>query len=189
MFTGLVQAVGEVRLLEGFALQIEYPGWDTPLDLGESIAINGCCLTVVTDQDGVMHFDLSEETLARTNLGDQLPGARVNLERAMRPMDRFGGHIVQGHVDAVGRLVNIRQEEGSHVFRFQVPEDRYLIDKGSIALDGISLTVVRPMDGEFEVWVIPHTLRNTHLESLQAGARINVEYDIVAKYVERLVRP
>ena len=108
----------------------------------------------------------------------------------MKPSDRLGGHIVQGHVDAVGELLSIQPTPQAHVFRFRVPSeyDRYLIDKGSVALDGISLTVVQPKDGEFDVWVIPHTLANTNLGEAKPGDRFNVEFDVVAKYVERLVR-
>lgn len=113
----------------------------------------------------------------------------MNLERAMRPTDRFGGHIVQGHVDATGVLVGVTPVETGKVFRFQFSPDfdRYLIDKGSIAIDGISLTVVRPRDGEFDVWVIPHTLAHTNLASLQVGATVNVEFDVIARQLERLL--
>jgi riboflavin synthase len=158
-----------------------------PVQMGESVAVNGVCLTIV----GPLTFDLSPETLERSSLGDLRPGSKVNLERAMRADGRFGGHIVQGHVDATGEVVSIRPEGNSTVFRFRVPEEgrRYLIDKGSITIDGISLTVVEPQNGEFDVWVIPHTLENTNLGSRKPGDRVNLEYDVLARYLERLIRP
>ncbi len=190
MFTGLVQAVGRVRRLDGLVLEIEAPPsfFATPLVEGESIAVNGVCLTVVGDS---LRFDLSEETLARTSLGALAEGDPVNLERAMSASDRFGGHIVQGHVDATAEMVAIEPQEGSTVYRFRTPAGggRYLIDKGSVTLDGISLTVVRPVGDEFEAWIIPHTLANTNLGSRKVGDQVNLEYDVIAKYVERLVTP
>lgn len=158
--------------------------------IGESVAVNGCCLTVVRSGVNDATFDLSEETLARTNLGLLREGSHVNVERAMKPNDRFGGHIVQGHVDAVGELVSRQPSETGEVFRFRVPLDGdvFLIDKGSIAVDGISLTVVHPDNCEFDVWVIPHTLSQTTLGAIQPGAAVNLEYDVVAKYVQRLAR-
>lgn len=163
---------------------------DDPFRIGESVAVNGCCLTVVSSKGDDAAFDLSEETLVRTNLGGLHEGFTVNVERAMKPTDRFGGHIVQGHVDAVGELVSRQASETGEVFRFRTPPDGdvLLIDKGSIAIEGISLTVVQPRDGEFDVWVIPHTLSQTTLGGMQPGAQVNLEYDVVAKYVQRLVR-
>jgi len=196
MFTGLVQAVGVVDANAEYVLAIDVSGpiVEPPVDLGESVAVNGCCLTVVEavlrDSGTVtLKFDMSGETLARTNLGGLTSGSRVNVERAMRPMDRLGGHIVQGHVDAVGEVVGLREDGEFTVFRFQAPNEygRYLIDKGSVAVDGISLTVVKPVGGEFDVWVIPHTLRHTNLESRKAGDAVNFEFDVLAKYVEQLL--
>ncbi len=190
MFTGIVQALGIIQSTENTRLMVRTPqveGWEA-WDLGESLAINGCCLTVAEEAKGLLAFDLSEETLQRTNLGELQPGRRVNLERAMRASDRFGGHIVQGHVDAVGEVVSLSPAEASTVFRFRVPADQYLIDKGSIALNGVSLTVVEPAGGEFDVSIIPHTLRETNFGDLEPGSKVNVEYDVIAKHVERLVR-
>lgn len=191
MFTGIVQALGQVRGLENLVLEVDAPSTFAPegYDEGESIAINGVCLTVVGFDP--LRFDLSEETLARTDLGDLKPGDRVNLERAMTPQARFGGHIVQGHVDATGELVGIEPLEGSTVFRFRIPAEysRYLIDKGSITIDGISLTVVRPEGDTFETWIIPHTLAVTNLGTRKVGDRVNLEFDVIAKYVERLLTP
>lgn len=191
MFTGIVQALGKVRQLDNLVLEIDAPATfaGEGYEEGESIAINGCCLTVVGFDP--LRFDLSEETLARTDLGDLAAGAQVNLERAMTPKDRFGGHIVQGHVDATGELIAIEPQEGSSVFRFRIPEEyaRYLIDKGSITIDGISLTVVRPEGDTFETWIIPHTLAHTNLGTRKAGDQVNLEFDVIAKYVERLLAP
>ena len=168
---------------EGFASSTD------PIALGESIAVNGCCLTVVAS-DPFLEFDLSEETFSRTTLGAFKPGSKVNLERAMRLGDRLGGHIVQGHVDGVGAVVSVREEAGSWVMRFSVPtgSERYLIDKGSVCLDGVSLTVVSPVGNEFEVAVIPHTWAYTNLSSLRIGDAVNVEFDVLAKHVERLMQ-
>jgi len=194
MFTGLIQAVGKV-VEAGEATTILAPSdWkDDPFKLGESVAVNGCCLTVVTlealTEGTKLGFDLSKETLDRTALGGLAPESTVNLERAMRPIDRFGGHIVQGHVDGVGDLLTTRTLGEFEVFRFRVPQEgvRYLIDKGSIAIDGISLTVVEPVDGEFDVWLIPHTLSHTNLGTMEPGTKVNLEYDVLAKHVEKLL--
>jgi riboflavin synthase len=189
MFTGLIETVGTLRSLEDGVLLIEVdPGaWPDPIQTGESVAVNGCCLTTLTTTSP-LRFDLSPETLSRTALGGLSAGSRVNLERAMRADGRFGGHIVQGHVDATATFVGSREEGNSVVMRFRVPDGagKYLVPKGSICLNGVSLTVVDPTDQEFEVWVIPHTLKATSLGDLQPGDRLNVEYDHVVKIVERL---
>jgi len=191
VFTGLVQTLGTVRSMENLHLVIDLP-LDTwkgdPLAIGESIAVNGCCLTVVSFDDG-LHFDLSEETLRRTSLGSLESGSKVNLERAMRIGDRLGGHIVQGHVDGLGKLLWVSQEAGSWLMRFAVPTggERYLIDKGSVTVDGISLTVVKPEGNEFDVAIIPHTWENTNLSRLQKGDLVNMEFDVLAKHVEKLM--
>ncbi|MBL8087781.1 MAG: riboflavin synthase [Chthonomonas sp.] len=187
MFTGLVQAVGTVKETRpGKLILSPIDLGDEPVQLGESIAINGCCLTVIEFEPG-MTFELSPETYTRTNFGDVVPGSGVNLERALRVGDRLGGHIVQGHVDAIGRILDI-QERGEHtVYRFEAPDARYLIDKGSVTVDGISLTVVHPTDAHFEAWVIPHTRQHTNLMDRKVGDRVNLEYDVLAKHVERLI--
>lgn len=189
MFTGIVENLGTVRSLERGVLLLDAPTPDEPWKLGESVAVNGVCLTVVSADNGV-RFDLSPETLARTALGALKPGSLVNLERAMRADARFGGHIVQGHVDATGEVVSITPSANSVVFRFKAPEefDRYLIDKGSVTVDGISLTVVEPVGGTFNVWVIPHTLEQTNLAQRQPGDKVNLEFDALAKYVEKLLQ-
>ncbi len=194
MFTGLVQAVGTCQFAGPLRLRIDIdPSWTAAdaLQMGESVAVNGVCLTVVSMSLGSAEFDLSEETLARTALARLENGSRVNLERALRPMDRLGGHWVQGHVDGTGVLVSTREHMGSTVFCFEIPRDsaRYLVDKGSICIDGVSLTVVAPQGNCFEVWVIPHTLVATNLSDLRPGSPVNLEYDIVAKYLERMGAP
>jgi riboflavin synthase len=192
MFTGIVQAVGRVAEVMGDSLSIQVAGdfLQDPVIIGESIAVNGVCLTVVTfGPDGLLRFDVSPETFARSALQCLRTGSRINLERAMRVSDRFGGHIVQGHVDATGSLVSKRAEGEFTVFRFSAPTmyDRYLIDKGSIALDGISLTVVSPEAGAFDVWIVPHTLENTNMGDLKIGDPVNLEFDVIAKHVEKLL--
>jgi len=192
MFTGLVQACERVLKRDGSRLAIAAPVGVDDWVIGESVAVNGVCLTVVDFSDGLA-FDVSEETFERSALGLLGAGDRVNLERAMRPMDRLGGHIVQGHVDCVGSVTSIEELKGSWVFRFDVGlhGDRYLIDKGSITVNGVSLTVVHPDGGCFDVAVIPHTFAETCLSELKPGSTVNIEYDVLAKHVEKLlaVRP
>jgi len=191
VFTGLIQAVGRIVSIfpSALALEVEWGAWDDALLVGESIAVNGCCLTVAgIDANSELRFDLSEETWSRTAFSGLAAGTLVNLERSLRPTDRMGGHFVQGHVDGIGTLVSRTPAKSGEVFRFRVPEEgaKYLAPKGSIALDGISLTIVEPHGAEFDVAVIPHTLAETNLRILQPGDKVNVEYDMLAKYVERL---
>lgn len=178
MFTGIVQSVGEV-ISAGSCLRVRgiLP---YPIPVGGSVAVNGCCLTHLGGEDAYV-FDLSGETLERTTLGSLAVGSRVNLEAALRAGDPLGGHFVQGHIDSVGTFLGV--ESGYH--RFRVEEETYLVDKGSIAIDGVSLTVVHPIGGEFAVALIPHTLASTTLGELQSGASVNIEFDILAKYVMR----
>lgn len=188
MFTGIIEALGTVREVSSSRLVVVPNSRLENLELGESIAVNGCCLTVTT-LAGPLTFDLSEETMLRTTLSDLGAGDLVNLERAMRANGRFGGHIVQGHVDATGSVVAILPNENATEYIFRIPETyaRYLIDKGSIAVDGISLTVVGPKDDFFSAWIIPHTLEHTNLGQKMIGDRVNLEFDQIAKYVERLI--
>ncbi len=188
MFTGIVEELGEIRSFEGATLRI---GAETVLDdasIGDSIAVNGCCLTVTAmgrdDHGGWWEADVSHETLRRTNLGDSGPGSVVNLERPVRAQDRLGGHIVQGHVDAVGEIV-----EAVPDLRVRVPLDllRYLVVKGSVTVDGVSLTVVDVLDDGFTVAVIPHTSAVTTLGRKGPGDAVNLEVDVTVKYVERLL--
>lgn len=193
MFTGIIQDVG--RLLRSSArgpgrrLTLG-TGLDTAtFELGESVAVNGVCLTVASAASGAFEADASPETLRRSSLGALRPGDPVNLERALRPVDRLGGHFVLGHVDATGRLAGRRTEGAFEVLRFEAPAEvtRYLVDKGSVSIDGVSLTVSRCDAQGFEVAVIPHTLERTNLPARRAGDSVNLEVDILAKYVEKLL--
>ena len=188
MFTGIVERMGEVVQVSPESMTVHVSEDPGDWVLGESVSVNGCCLTVVS-ADPELRFDLSPETWRRTSFERLKPGDSVNLERAMRPIDRFGGHLVQGHVDATGTLAGVTELETGKVFRFQVAaeSDKYLIDKGSIAIEGISLTVVTPKQGLFDVWVIPHTLSHTNLQTLAVGDTVNVEFDFMARQLERLL--
>lgn len=187
MFTGIVERVGTVVAISPSRLTVALEGGPADWQMGESVAVNGCCLTVVST-DGGLSFDVSPETLSRTALGDLVPGAPVNLERAMMAGGRFGGHFVQGHVDATGAVVSMMPEGNSTVLVIQAPPeyDRYLIDKGSVTVDGISLTVVSPDRGAFRAWIIPHTLEETNLRARKPGDRVNLEFDVLARYLEKL---
>jgi riboflavin synthase len=190
MFTGLVEAVGRVRSLEqrGDAARLTL---ETPLagqlTLGESLAVNGCCLTVTSRDDNSASFDLLVETLNRTNLGPLSSGSRVNLERALRADGRFGGHFVQGHVDTTGDVISAEKKGADlHLaISLSATGSRYLIEKGSIAVNGVSLTVASLGTDQFGLWIIPHTLQETNLGDLKPGDRVNLEYDMLAKYAER----
>jgi riboflavin synthase len=196
MFTGIIEELGQVRALdpnEGGA-RIEITATTVLADavLGASIAVNGCCLTVVELGDGWWAADAVTETLVRTSLGALAVGDPVNLERPLRLSDRLGGHLVQGHVDGVGELVDrTALADGSTRMRFQLPAHltRYIVEKGSITVDGISLTVAALHEDGFDVAVIPHTLEATNLDALQPGDPVNLEVDVLAKYVERLLTP
>ena len=160
-------------------------------DRGESVAINGVCLTVLPQVDRSLITDISDETLFRTTLGDLGSGARVNVERAVIMGDRLGGHLVQGHIDAVATLLSIATEGEFAVYRWSFPSDfsDLVVSKGSIAVDGISLTIVEPEDSTFAAALIPETLRRTTLGTAHVGDRMNLEFDIIAKYVRNLVGP
>ena len=189
MFTGIIEGLGKVKSMENGVLLLDIVrGFESESwKIGESVAINGCCLTVVDASDG-LRFDLSPETLSRTSLGSLSIGSLVNLEKSMRADGRFGGHIVQGHVDATGTVVSRTPNDNAVVFTFEAPKEwaRYMIDKGSITVDGISLTIVNLRQSTFDVWVIPHTIQETNLSERKAGDKVNLEFDLIAKYVERL---
>jgi riboflavin synthase len=193
MFTGLIEDLGTVREfrqgVESIRLTVATGIPMSELQLGESIAVNGICLTVVSFGGGVFSADVSPETLDRTSLGGLAPGFRVNLERALRLSDRLGGHLVSGHVDALATITERRRDANAIRFTFALPEavTRYLVEKGSVAIDGISLTVNAVADQTFSVAVIPHTLEMTTLKEKSVGARVNIEVDITGKYVERLM--
>jgi riboflavin synthase len=184
MFTGIVEELGTVVSREGMKLRIKASTVTDGAAVGDSIAVNGCCLTVVALGEDWWEADVTDESYARTNLGELRTGDPVNLERPVRPGDRLGGHIVQGHVDAVGEVVDPAPD-----LRIRMPGEllRYVVAKGSVAVDGISLTVVEPTDDGFTVAVIPHTASVTTLGSAGPGHRVNLEVDIMAKHVERLM--
>jgi riboflavin synthase len=192
VFTGIVAAIGRFEGLRtaGPGRRMAFTGilGGEPLALGESIAVNGVCLTVDAFDSKGFEADVSPESLSRTNLGRLRPGAEVNLERALRPIDRLGGHFVSGHIDAVGKLLTRRREGEFELLTFSAPEGvrRYLVEKGSVAVDGVSLTVAGLTSEGFTIAVIPHTLARTTLASLPAGGEVNLEADILAKYIEKL---
>jgi riboflavin synthase len=189
MFTGIVREVGTVDAFDGSRLVIAAPETAEGVAAGDSVAIAGICLTVVEAAEGRLAFDVVPETLSRTALGGVEPGDSVNLEPALRVGDPLGGHVVQGHVDAVGSVRSVEPEEESRRVWFDSPESvvRYCLEKGSIAVDGVSLTVAALDDDGFEVALIPHTLRVTTLGRLEPGDRVNLETDVLAKVVERLL--
>ena len=190
MFNGLIEAMGEVAELKaipaGFRIRVA-TALAVELALGESIAVNGCCLTVVAIADGTLTFEAGPETLARTNLGELTAGVAVNLERSLQVGDRLGGHYVTGHVDGVGTLDQREDDAEWSTFWFRAPPGlmRQMVSKGSIAVDGVSLTLVDVEDDRFSVALIPHTLSLTTLGQLAEGDRVNLETDLLAKYVER----
>jgi riboflavin synthase len=194
MFTGIVREKGRILELResegGVTLRFECPGlWDE-LDTGASISVDGICLTVTGKGGRWVEVDATPETLRRTSLGDKSPGSTVNLEPPVRLSDVLGGHLVQGHVDAAGRIRSIRREGNSWVFRVEAPDEvlRYCVFKGSITLNGISLTVSGLGEDWFEVTIIPHTMAVTNMSDLREGDRVNLEADIISKYVEHHVR-
>lgn len=191
MFTGLVECTVEVRAMEPVATgaRMELPCPFEGVGLGDSIAVNGCCLTVSGFGEGTVFFDLLTQTLDVTGLGDLGAGDYVNLERAMALGMRLGGHIVQGHVDGTGILSSIEEVGQDHRLRVRIPTrlQRYCIDKGSITLDGISLTIAKIDGEELEFWITPHTWEHTHLSQAKEGRIMNLEVDVLAKYVERLM--
>ncbi len=189
MFTGIVEEVGTVSVCQEYGLSVKAKKVTEDLRLGDSIAVNGTCLTVVELDKSQFRVDLAPETLRRTSLGELEVGRRVNLERPLAVSDRLGGHIVQGHVDAAGRVMSIRPEGDCYIFRIRTPKRLmpYVVEKGFIAVDGISLTVVNKGAASFTVSVIPYSFSNTNLEEKSAGHRVNVEVDILAKYVESLL--
>ncbi len=195
MFTGIVEELGTVDALvdQGDAVRLTVRGPHVVVDagLGDSISVNGCCLTVTERDQETFTADVMHETLEKTSLGDLAPGDRVNLERAVTPQTRLGGHIVQGHVDGTGEVRGRTPSEHWEVVEVELPAAlaRYLVPKGSVTVDGISLTVVDVGPGSFTVSLIPETLARTTLGFKQPGDRVNLEVDVIAKYVERLLDP
>ena len=204
MFTGIVEELGRVVRLETVEdcarLTVEAPTVTQDVNLGDSVSVNGCCLTVTAVHGSTFTADLMAETLTRTTLGSQAPGDPVNLERALRASDRLGGHIVQGHVDATAEVLDHHRGEHWDLLRISLPQEiaRYVAVKGSVALDGVSLTVVDVVDApnaspvpgagaSLSVGLIPETLRRTTLGTRRPGERVNLEVDVLAKYAERLL--
>ena len=190
MFTGIVEEVGHVAEKTPTRLVVRARTTLEGTRVGDSISINGACLTVVELRDGTFAVDVVPESLNRTNLDEIRPGDPVDLERAVAVGGRLGGHMVQGHVEATGDIVSLQPDGESVIMTFQAPPDimRYVVAKGFIAVDGVSLTVVGCDSASFTVSVIPYTLDNTVLGSRRAGDRVNLETDIIARYVERLVK-
>ena len=196
MFTGIVEGVGKVESLveekESWCLTLSLPFEEKDgLEAGASLSVNGCCLTFREQGNTHGSFDLLDETLKRTNLGDLKTGDLVNLERSVPATGRMGGHFVTGHIDGVGK-VKIFEERGKNLyFRVTLPQQyaKYLVDKGCVSVDGCSLTVCDVEDDSFAIWLIPHTLGKTNLQQRTVGDRINLEFDILAKYVEKFSYP
>jgi riboflavin synthase len=192
MFTGLVETVGIVASIEDRGQQarltLEIP-FATELKAGDSVAVNGCCLTVADLTNHGASFDLLAQTLRVTSLGGLAAGSCVNLERAMRVGDRFGGHFVQGHVDATGAITRLEASGQDHILGVSLPPDihRLCVDKGSLAVDGISLTIAELNASEAVFWITPHTWEQTHLHTAVIGQAVNLEADMLAKHVEKLL--
>src|SRR6266513_5169964 len=193
MFTGLIEEVGTVTSIRGGErskrLQIVAPRTAKKIRAGDSVAVNGCCLTLSAHRGDQITFDLLEETLDRTNLKMLRRDSPVNLERSLPADGRFGGHFVQGHVDCAARILAFEQSGGDHRLEVELPAEfaHYVASKGSIAVNGISLTVAEVLPKRFVVWIIPHTKRHTNLDYAEVGDSLNLEFDILAKYVERML--
>ena len=195
MFTGLIEEVGTIVAVHprdpGMELQIAAPRAAKDVNPGESIAVNGCCLTLTSCRGDWLTFDLLDETIARTNLRALQQDSPVNLERALRTNDRLGGHFVQGHVDCVAPILAFDRKGAEFRLEVALPKNyaHYVASKGSIAVNGISLTVAEVFLKSFAVWIIPYTKRHTNLDRATIGDLVNLEFDILAKYVERMIAP
>ena len=194
MFTGIIAAVGQLKSLESrggdIRLHIDPAKLDmTDVKLGDSIAVNGVCLTVVEMASRSLQFDVSQETLQRTSLGQLKTGSEANLEKALAVGDRLGGHMVSGHVDGLGEVISKTASARSWQYKIKAPAEleRYIAEKGSITIDGVSLTVNGVFDGGFDINIIPHTLEETIIKHYQIGTKVNLEVDLIARYLERLL--
>jgi riboflavin synthase len=193
MFTGLIEEVGSVIAVRGSnrgtQLQITAPRIAKKISTGDSVAVNGCCLTLSSHRGDQLTFHLLEETIGRTNLKVLRPDTPVNLERALSADGRFGGHLIQGHIDCASLILAFEERAGDYRLEVQLPAEfaHYVVSKGSIAVNGISLTVAEVLPKSFVVWIIPHTKRHTNLDRAKAGDLLNLEFDILAKYVERML--
>ena len=194
MFTGLVEEIGLCEDLQRSAgsarLLIQAPSISLGVKIGDSISVNGCCLTAISIRDGIMAFDLLDETLQRTNLKELIHGRKVNLERSLLADGRIGGHFVQGHVDATIPVVTILQQGSDLRIDFKVPPEfaAYVAYKGSVAINGVSLTIAEVTADSFAVWIIPHTASHTNLGDLREGDLVNLECDMLAKYAARIMQ-
>ena len=195
MFTGLIEEVGRAVALpasdRGAQLQIDAPRIAKKIRSGDSISVNGCCLTLASRRGNRLSFDLLQETIARTNLKNLHRNDRVNLDRALAANERFGGHFVQGHIDCVSPILSFEKEGANFRLELGLPSEfaDYVACKGSIAVNGISFTVAEILARSFVVWVIPYTKRHTNLERAKAGELVNLEFDILAKYIQRVLSP
>jgi len=194
MFTGIIEETGSVESFregpESWRLSVGARRVLEGLSVGDSVAVNGCCLTAVGSDGGAITFDVLAETRRLTNFSGVTPGSRVNLERSMRADGRLGGHFVTGHIDGLGTVEVFERRGPDHYLRIRGPQGcgRLLVHKGSVAVDGISLTVAEVEGDSFAVWIIPHTLEATNLAGRRAGSAVNLEFDLLGKYVEKLVR-
>ena len=195
MFTGLIEEIGNVVSLNASAgsaqLQLAAPKLAAKVSVGDSVSVNGCCLTATTIRDEQLTFDLLKETLDRTNLKQLSKGSRVNLERAVAAGAPMGGHFVQGHIDCTAKVISFEQSGDDYRLEVELPADhaKHAAEKGSIAINGISLTIAEVSTKSVVVWIIPHTKRETNIGAVKPGDLVNVEFDILAKYVERVVSP
>lgn len=193
MFTGIVEELGEVSAMakgrDSMVLTIKAKTIMSDLKLGDSVSTNGVCLTVTEKGSDYYKADVMHETMNRSSLGKLKPGSHVNLERAMSAEGRFGGHIVSGHIDGTGSITSIKKDDNAVWYTIAAPENimRYIIEKGSIAIDGISLTVAKVTDKDFSVSIIPHTIKETTLGEKRVGDIVNLENDLIGKYVEKLI--
>jgi len=194
MFTGIIAALGKIESLQATGgdvrMTVATQGLDlSDVKLGDSVANNGVCLTVVEMSNAKLSFDVSRESLDRTSLGSLTSGSEINLEKALAVGDRLGGHFVSGHVDGLGKVIARQESARSVQFRFEVPKglERYIAEKGSICIDGTSLTVNNVADNWFEVNIIPHTMQETIMSNYQIGTKVNLEVDLIARYLERLL--
>ncbi|MGB7061265.1 MAG: riboflavin synthase [Candidatus Zixiibacteriota bacterium] len=193
MFTGIIEEIGKIEQTSSsggnLRLIVKAPKVSADLKAGDSMNINGACQTVIEAKDEGFTVEAVEETLRRTNLGQLKSGDLVNLERALRASDRLGGHLVSGHVDLVGKIKSISQRNQSHLFEFEIPREyeKHFVEKGSVAVDGISLTVVQVLKDSFAVSVIPFTMKETTLGAKKVDDMVNIETDLIGKYVERIL--
>ena len=194
MFTGIIAAIGKIEAVQATGGDLRLQVSTLQLDLsdvkvGDSVAVNGVCLTVVDINSETLSFDVSRESLDRTSLGSVQTGSEVNLEKALAVGDRLGGHFVSGHVDGLGSVTTRQESARSVQFRFEVPAglERYIAEKGSICIDGVSLTVNNVADNWFEVNIIPHTMQETMMSNYRIGTKVNLEVDLIARYLERLL--